>query len=280
MIDALKLVAVAFLVLVLASWLLQERMIFLRQPAGAPPHAPGVRMEKVTLSAPDGTRLAGWLARQSEERAPLVVYFGGNAEEASGMASAAPRMRGWSVLAVNYRGYGESGGSPGERALYSDALAIHDYAAARADVDPRRIVAMGRSLGSGVATWLAANRALAGVVLITPYDSLVEVGARAYPFLPVRWLLRHRFDSRSRAPSVRAPALMIAAGTDTIVPPELGMRLRDAWGGPVSWVLLPQAGHIDVDGDPRYWASIAAFLAGLASASGDPGAAQSSPGSR
>ena len=260
MFEWMKVIVGSVAVALFAFWALQERMIFMRQPASPPPAAAGVSIEKIVLAARDGTRLAGWLGRQSQGAAPLVVYFGGNAEEVSWMSAAAGQFPGWSVLAVNYRGYGESGGKPGEEALFADALTIYDFAASRADVDRSRIVAMGRSLGSGVATYLAANRPVAGVMLITPFDSLAEVGARAYPFLPVRWLLRHRFDSISLAPSIRVPALMIAADRDSIIPPEHGMRLREAWGGPVTWVGVPDAGHNDLDADPRFWTSMAEFL--------------------
>jgi pimeloyl-ACP methyl ester carboxylesterase len=254
--------AIAAFALLLAGC--QEKLIFYPQPAGAPPRKPATGvLEQVKVRTADGTTLAGWLANPTGRRAPLVIYFGGNAEEVSWMAGEAQRFGGWSLLAVNYRGYGDSGGEPGEKALFADALALHDFAASRPDVDPAKIVVMGRSLGSGVAVHLAAHKPVAGVILAAPYDSLEAVAVRAYPFLPVRWMLRHRFDSLALAPSIRAPLLVVAAERDSIIPPEHAQRLHDAWAGPRQWVLLKGSGHNDIDDYPDYWNSVAKFLSKL-----------------
>jgi pimeloyl-ACP methyl ester carboxylesterase len=102
-----------------------------------------------------------------------------------------------------------------------------------------------------------------GVVLISPYDSMVGMVALArhhYPFLPVRWLLRHRFDSIARAPGIRAPLLAIAGDRDAVVPPERSRRLFDAWGGPKRWVVIPGANHDDLGRQRPFWEPIRAFL--------------------
>ena len=264
-----KFIAIALLALSLTDCALQESLIFFRQPpAGAPRVKPPGALEEVVLRAADGTKLYGWFARYAQDRAPLVIYFGGNAEEISWFVGESWRLGGWSMLAINYRGYGRSQGDPGEKALFADALAVYEHAVARPDVDPGRIVLMGRSLGSGVAVYLASQRPVAGVLLVTPFDSLVEVGAGLYPFLPVRSILRHRFDSLSLAPSVKAPALMIAGGRDTIVPAHHARRLYEAWGGPREWVELPEAGHNDLETHAAYWTAIRRFLHALARKAG------------
>ena len=131
--------------------------------------------------------------------APTLIYFGGNAEEVS-CTLADPRWpRAWSIVALNYRGYGASEGAPGERALTADALAIYDAVAARDGIDRNRIVAFGRSLGTAIAARVAAERPVAGVVLVSPYDSLAAIGSHHYPWLPVSLLLRHRFDALADA---------------------------------------------------------------------------------
>ena len=269
MFEILKLLSAALLVLLLSACMLQERLIFFRQPPAPAPRieAPGV-LEDLSLRAADGTRLRGWLARYQAGRAPLVIYFGGNAEETSWLVGEARRFGGWSVMSVNYRGYGRSEGHPGEEALFGDALQIYDAAAARPDVDPDRIVAMGRSLGSAVAVHLAAQRRIAGVLLVTPFDSLVEVGAEHYPFLPVRWLLKHRFDSLLLAPSIKSPVLILAAERDAVVPPLHARRLYDAWGGAREWIEFRGVGHNDVDAASGYWPAIRSFLDRLASSRG------------
>lgn len=249
----------------LVVFLLQDRLIFFPQPL-----EPGRRellvrraplVEEIRLQADDGTQLHGWLAKPAAGgRHPLVLYFGGNAEEPSWILDDPERPKNWAWLAMSYRGYGLSEGKPGESALVADAKRIHDLAAARADVDPARIVAYGRSLGSGVAVQLAAARKLAGVILVTPYDSLVAVAGRHYPFLPVSLLLRHRFDSLAFAPSLEVPMIAIAGERDTIIPPAHARRLADAWKGPKQYAELRGADHNDIAGHADFWRLKRAFL--------------------
>jgi fermentation-respiration switch protein FrsA (DUF1100 family) len=241
----------------------QDNLIFHPQPlvGSGPPSRPG--LEAVEVVAADGPRLRGWLVKASATRSPLLIYFGGNAEEVSWLVDEGPRLGGWSLLLINYRGYGRSQGRPGERALFADALRLYDWVRARPDVAPERVAAMGRSLGGAVAVHLAAERPLAGVVLVTPFDSLTAVGQRHYPWLPVRWLLSHPFDALGPAPSIRTPMLCLAAGNDRIIPPAHAARLYAAWGGPKRWVEFPGADHNDIAAEPGYWPAIADFLASL-----------------
>jgi pimeloyl-ACP methyl ester carboxylesterase len=246
-----------------AMYFLQDSLLFLPQPyVGTTPAArAGRTVEDLTYEASGGVRLRGWLVHASAPagRAPLAVYFGGNAEEVSWQA-AEPWPAEWSLALVNYRGYGRSEGQPSERDLCADALAIVDALARRPDVDPARIVLVGRSLGAGVATHVAAHRPVAGVVLVSPYDSMTEVGKRHYPWLPVGLLLKHPFDAHSAAPAIGAPLLAIVGGRDTIIPVAHSQRLFDAWGGPKRWVELPGADHNDLGAWPGFWTAIDAFL--------------------
>ena len=249
-------------------WFAQDRILFIPQPVrGDPAAPPGWSLEKVAITAADGTPLAGVLVLPprppGKPASPVaaVLYFGGNAEEVTIYAHEAERNYGRrALLLVNYRGYGESGGHPGEKELVADALAIHDWAAKRADLDPARLCAHGRSLGSGVVVQLAAARALRCVVLTSPFDSLVALGKSHYPWMPVELLLRHRFDSIAYAAALKVPALMIYGGADTIIPPGHSERLAAAWGGPVERLRIDDLGHNDLDFDPRYPLAIAAFL--------------------
>ena len=245
----------------LAVWLGQERLLFYPQPVSTEPHAPpGWRLERLE-HAGDGATLRGVLLLPPRERPPLVVYYGGNAEEVTSGALEAAREYGErAVLLVNYRGYGESTGTPSEKTLVADALAILDRMRSRADIDPARIALHGRSLGSGVAVQVAASRPVACVVLTSPFDSALDVARAIYGWLPVGLLMRHPFDSLARAPRVRAPALVIAGADDTLIPPSHSMRLADAWGGPVERVSLEGVGHNDVHQHPRYEPAIRAFL--------------------
>ena len=236
----------------LAAYFLQDQLIFHPQPAAAL-ELRGA--ESRFIEAADGTRLHAWHVRGS----PLVLYFGGNAEDVSFMAARASAMApgaGW--LLVDYRGYGASEGKPSERALVSDALAWYDFA--KASFPEQEIAVFGRSLGSGVAVQLAAARPVSRVVLVAPYDSLVGVARHHYPFLPVRWLLRHRFDSAGAAPQIRAPLLCLVAERDEVIPVVHSKGLYDAWAGPKRWVELRGAGHNSTDEAPAFREAIKEFL--------------------
>jgi pimeloyl-ACP methyl ester carboxylesterase len=252
----MAIVALVVIGLPLLMYLAQDSLIFHPQRL---PESQRVALsqrgsaESIFIDAPDGTRLHAWHVRGN----PLVIYFGGNAEEVSWMLGDAVRRTpgvGW--LLVDYRGYGSSSGSPSEAALVADAIQWYDSVAK----SYKSVYVFGRSLGSGVAVQLAAQRPLAGAILVAPFDSLVEVGKRHYPFLPVSWMLKHRFDSVTLAPNIKAPLLCIVAVDDEIIPVEHAKRLYDAWGGEKRWVGLAGAGHNSTDDAANYWTSITAFI--------------------
>lgn len=241
----------------LAIYLLQDRLIFHRQPL---PEARRESLAKthtsVFLEAADGTRLHAWHVK-APPGAPLVMYFGGNAEEVSWMLEEVTRRTpgiGW--LLVDYRGYGGSDGSPSEAALVSDALLWYD----RIATTSKKAYVVGRSVGSGVAVRLASERPVAGVILIAPFDSLLALAKHYYPYLPVSWMLKHRFESVARAPKIDVPLLCLVAERDEVIPVEHSRRLYAAWAGPKRWVELAGAGHNSTDGAPAFWESIRKFI--------------------
>ena len=246
----------------LVVYLAQDALIFFRQPLPEGRREALARqpdVAEVWLTAADGTRVHAWHLKAGPA---LVLYFGGNAEEVSWMIEAARAgTPGVSWLLVDYRGYGSSEGAPSEKALVADALALYDHALTLPGIDAKRIHAFGRSLGSGVAVALAAQRPLASLVLSTPYDSLRAVAQRYYWYLPVRWMLRHPFDSLERAPALEMPLLCVIAGRDEVIPPEHAERLFAAWKGPKRKLRLPEAGHNDTDDAAAFWPTIRAFLA-------------------
>jgi pimeloyl-ACP methyl ester carboxylesterase len=261
LLSLLKLGAAVVLGVPLAAYLLQDKLIFLPQAISeSQREAIAARHREVAdvfLQVVDGPRLHAWHVKGAAG-APLVLYFGGNAEEVSWLLDELPRHAigaGW--LLVDYRGYGSSGGAPSEQALHADALAWYD----RFSSASPRIYAFGRSLGTAVAVRLAAERRLEGVILVTSFDSMLEVGKHHYPFLPVGLLLKHRFDSLSIAPKITVPLLCIVAALVAIIPPQHAQRLYDAWRGPKRWLALA-AGHNDIHNHPDYWPSIREFLAG------------------
>ena len=263
--DWLKLAACVALGFPVLIYLLQERLIFFPQPLAEDPLKanPGAAIEEVSLVTADQGRLHGWLvkAAPTQAPAPLLIYFGGNAEEVSWLASTGGQYAGWSLLLFNYRGYGRSEGKPGEAALFADALRIYDYAASRAEGG--RVAVMGRSLGSGVAVHLAARRPVQGVILVSPYDSIESVAQGVYPFLPIRLMLKHRFDSLSLAPAIKVPLLCLVASADRVIPRPHSERLYAAWGGAKNWLEIRPADHDSLAGEPGYRQAIAAFLYAL-----------------
>ena len=190
------------------------------------------------------------------------VYYGGNAEEVSGNLTDLDRLKAGAYLFMNYRGYGDSDGKPSQKALCRDALFILDTVTRRENIPLNRVVLMGRSLGSGVAVYVASRRAVCGVILVTPFDSLVKVARHHYPFLPVGLLLKHPFDSAALAPDIHLPALMITAGQDGIIPAPRSARLARLWGGPVETVVIEGGDHNDLQLDEAYWTAINRFLTG------------------
>jgi pimeloyl-ACP methyl ester carboxylesterase len=273
MLDWLKLAGCVALGFPLLVYFFQERLLFFPQLlAGDPVKAnPGAAVEEVSLVTADGVRLHGWLVKAgaanagaagvNDRPAPILVYFGGNAEEVSWLASTADKYAGWSLLLINYRGYGRSEGKPGEAELFADALQIHDYAAARAEGG--RVAVMGRSLGSGVAVYLASRRPVPGVILVSPYDSVESVAKQVYPYLPISLMLKHRFDSIARAPGIKVPLLCLVGSGDRVIPLPHSRRLFEAWGGARQWREIAFADHDSIAGEPDYWQAIADFLKGL-----------------
>lgn len=250
---------------------LEERYLFRSRPVGPERFTSIVQsqegVEEVRIATPDGASLHGLLKRApaaaSGERYPLVIVFGGAFRETSWMVNWGQKPAEWGWLLVNYRGYGLSQGRPSEQALKDDARSIYDWAAARPDIDASNIVALGRSLGSFVAVSLANTRALRGVILATPFDSIAAIGEKRYPFLPLQALVGDRYNSLDVAPAITQPALFLLAENDDVTPVEHGQALARAWGGPKEVHLLRDTGHRMVEWREDYWREIGRFLGGL-----------------
>jgi uncharacterized protein len=181
-----------------------------------------------------------------------LIYFGGNAEDVSrDIPDIIDAFPGRAIYALHYPGYGGSSGSPSQQAIFADSLALFD----RVHAEHPNIVVIGRSLGSGVAVWIASQRPLARLNLVTPFDSLGDAAQEHYPFVPVRWLLRDKFESWRYAPQVTAPTRIIVAEDDEVVPRSSSERLRTRFReGIVSYVVVPKVGHNTIQDYPGYWA--------------------------
>ena len=225
--------------------------------------------EEIALKTPDNVFIRGWLVKNgTAKQTPLVIYFGGNSDELSNMIELSQKFGSWSLALINYRGYGLSEGKPGEKEFFSDALTIYDYFSGRADIDRANIVVFGRSIGTGVAVYLAKNRPVKGVVLVSPYDNIISLAEREFPYVPVGLILKHRFDSISVASSINLPLLVLTAEKDKTVPQEYSQRLAAKWGGPHETVLISGKGHDDINSSPLYWQSVNNFLNSMISQKG------------
>ncbi len=244
--------------------LLQDRFIFF--PTALSPGTESSLSEhpsysSLSLTVSGDVRLHGWIHSETKtDSVPLLIYFGGNAEEVSWTLQKLSRTVKRSVAAFNYRGYGLSEGRPGQKALYSDALDIYDTLARREGINPNRIAVMGFSLGSAMAVHVAAKRKVDAVILLAPFDSLVPLGQTLYPIYPVNLLLRHPFNSIEKAPQCRSPLLCFMGEADSIIPSQHSERLHNAWGGSKTVVRIPGAGHEDLLSWPGLVEQVNRFL--------------------
>jgi uncharacterized protein len=191
--------------------------------------------------------------------ARALLYFGGNAEDvAADLTDFDPVFRDRAVYLVNYRGYGGSTGAPSEAGLVADAQAVYDALQVRHE----HIAVMGRSLGSGVATALAATRPVEKLVLVTPYDSLTNVAADHYGWVPVRWLLKDRYDSATRMSAVSVPVFVVVAEHDEVIfRPRSDALIAAIPTARRQVLILPGATHNDLGGVATFLTPVQEFLA-------------------
>ena len=179
-----------------------------------------------------------------------VIYFGGNAEDVSGsrpeLAEAFPQH---ALYLMHYRGYGGSTGKPSQDALFEDALALFDNGRAQ----HAEVTIIGRSLGSGVATYLASMRPAARLVLVTPYDSIAGLAAQQFPMFPVRFIMTDKFESWRYAPQITIPTILITAENDAVIPrSSTDLLLTRFKHGVARQVVIPRTGHNSVSEHPSY----------------------------
>lgn len=232
-------------------YLMQRNLLY--YPTDAPAQRSGT---DITLNS-DGLALKIDTANLSASSA--ILYFGGNAESAfHSLQQMQPLLGDNALYFMNYRGYGGSEGVPTEAGLYQDALALYDYAAE----NHQQIRLIGRSLGTGLVTWIASQREVVQIVLISPYDSIAGVAAGHYPLFPVKWLIKDKFDSYSRAKDITSPALILAARDDRVVPLKHTQRLIEGMTRSEKTVLIfDEVDHNSIDMAPGYEAAIADFMA-------------------
>jgi hypothetical protein len=237
-----------------------------RQVAAAPPQL-GLREQRVTYPSTDGVTLSAWTIPAAGDRLSdwwLLICHGnlGNIGFAPRPAFYA-RLRdvGINLLAFDYRGFGDSTGSPDEQGLYADATASYDYLTRTRGVPPERLVIFGHSLGSGVAIELVSRVPAAGLIVEGAFTSIVDRAQELYPMFPVAIIASQRFPSLDRIQTIDTPKLFLHSPDDAIIPYAHGRRLFEAARPPRRLVNV-KGGHDNafrVDGDV-YFGAIEQFL--------------------
>ena len=232
---------------VVAMYFAQRSFIYpIPTTTRTPPKAAGLaQAEEQFLTTADGERVIVWhVAPQPGRR--VVVYFPGNGDTLAGSAGRFEAIisDGTGLVALSYRGYAGSSGSPSEQGLLSDAAVTYEFAAA--NYDPVRIVLWGFSLGSGVAVAVAAEHPVGGLILEAPYNSISDIAAASFPYLPARRLVKDTFRSDERIKRVDTPLLVMHGAQDATIPIAFGERLFALAREPKRFVRFDGGGHADL----------------------------------
>jgi len=246
-------VAVLYVLAVGYAYWTQDAQIFpiKRVVKEAPPMSDAI--SPLSLQVANDVILEGVLKQDEEPNAPLILYFGGNGDDATHFAVQSPQ--GYDMVAFNYRGYVGSTGTPSEEALFHDALKIYDRYA-----KGRKVFVVGRSLGTCVATFLASKRVVDGLILITPYDSILSLGQRKYPLFPVALLINHPFETTRYLPSISAPIGIIEVENDMMIPHYHVEKLLEAMPSEPMHIVLGQTTHQKVLEHPDFTRQLQTLL--------------------
>lgn len=232
-----------------AFWLRyhEDRLIYFPEhPLDATPQQFNLRYQDVWLNTDDGIHLHGWFMPSRKPIEVTVLLLHGNAGNISNRLEkyAVLLDLGVDVFAFDYRGYGSSTGTPSEDGLYRDALAAYRYLTVQRSIAPGKLILYGESLGTAIATELATQVPCGGVILEEAFTSAADVALQMYPFLPMRWLIRSKFDTLGKINRIHAPLLLLHSRDDELFPLRHAERLLAAAEQPKELVVL-RGGHND-----------------------------------
>jgi uncharacterized protein len=247
---ALSIIAGLYLSVCAALYIFQSSLIYFPQPRAM--QAAG---STLTLDS-QGERIVVTTHKQAGPKA--LIYFGGNAEDVSqNLPLFIREFPNHSIYLMHYRGYGGSSGTPFEVGLVVDALALFDSVSKNHSA----ISVIGRSLGSGVAVQVSTARPVANLVLVTPYASVVGVAAAMFPYVPVKLLIKDRFESEKYVNGIRAKSVILAAESDSVIPEWSTKALQTAFGkDKVSYTVISGSDHNSIAGKAQYFEVLKAFL--------------------
>ena len=208
----------------------------------------------------DGNRTCGYISKDTiKEKLPLVLYFGGNAEEVSHLSDFKKYFPNTVMMLMNYRSFGLSQGVISEKTMFSDALEVYDKLITNPEIDTTHVIVIGRSIGTGVATYLSSQRKTSATVLITPYENMIDVAFEKYPFVPISLLIKHRFESDKYAPNISSPMLALISKNDQIIPKHHAYALTKVWKGKTD-ALEVNEDHNSIMDNEEIWRKIEEFV--------------------
>ncbi|MDZ4821058.1 MAG: alpha/beta hydrolase [Planctomycetota bacterium] len=257
----LKFVVVIYLAVVLLMWLFENSLVYHPSPLKSDVVLPA-GFENAEFTSADGTELHGWYLPNPDPQA-VVLFCHGNGGNISHRVSQAIVLNrlGASVLLFDYRGYGRSAGSPNEAGILDDSRAAREWLATKAGIPEDQIVLLGESLGSGVAVDLAMDGAR-GVILQNAFASLPDAASAHFPWIPVKWLMRNRYDSLAKIKNYHGPLLQSHGNHDRIVPFASGQKLFAAANEPKQFVTIAGGDHNDMP-SKQWYDAIGQFFARL-----------------
>ena len=235
----------------------------------ATPDIYGIEYDDVIFRTEDGLNLHGWFVpgkkSSPDEDLHTLLWFHGNAGNINhrlGNIKMLHERVPVNVFIIDYRQYGRSEGKISEKGTYIDARAALAYLHSRKEINREKIIFFGRSLGSAVAVELALNEKCRALILETPFTSILEMGKKLYPFLPVSLLLKTKYDSLAKIRNIKVPILVMHGDKDDLVPFEHGKRLYDMANEPKEFYTIPGAGHNDthIVGGDEYFDVIKRFV--------------------
>lgn len=240
--------ALAYAVACVAVVFLQRHLIYVpAKEAGQPADfgLPGVTVG--SLETPDGEHLETWRWHGSGDK-PVIVFFHGNAGNLEDRHDVFQMFRGlgYGFVALDYRGYGNSTGTPSYKALINDALLVFDHTSSSPEFAGRKMVLYGESLGTGVATEVATRRRVGGLILQSPYTTVADAARERFPWLPVDLLLTERFSTVPQISSINAPLLVLHGAEDELFPSAMAQRVFDEASGRKVIDIMAGLGHNDI----------------------------------
>ncbi len=242
----------------------QDELLFHPQPTSKQEIAEIIKtypeFDTLCFTMKDGNRTYGFISKDTlQEKLPLVLYFGGNAEEVSHLADYKTYFPHTIMVMLNYRGFGLSKGIVSEKTMFGDALEAYDKLITKPEIDADKVIVIGRSIGTGIATYLSSQRKTKATILITPYENMIDVAFEKYPFVPIGLLIKHPFESDKYAKTITTPVLALIAKNDEVIPKHHAYNLMGVWKGKTA-VLEVDEDHNSIMGNEAVWQRIELFV--------------------